>query len=536
LKQEPGLPRVQRFRIDRSKILDLGTLESSYLPGDLSRDLPGEWREEVHGHWHLRVRVRSFHPTQEAVEQIARRLRVNRESLRATPIRDVVKLFDRLAQRWLKRGDPVRRKTILAIAAVTGFSPEMVAHSIDLEQESSRAPHLLRALTQELGAPEAIDEFTPNTLLGGRSRAIGPDLVGAIFSANVPGLPHLEVMRSYLLKAACLGKIASAEPLFLAAYARTMEKENRDLAECMAVISLDRDDSAGRRALLRSVDHLVAYGGPEAVRTLMAEAPDGLPATWHGHRLGFAAVLSGAITGKIGTKVAEALAYDFSLFDQQACLAPAALYVETTNQTELRQFASAIATAMERWAAHLPPRQLSVRESAARRGWLDERKIDGAEVVAAPPGLPYVVLIDTQKVLEPSLGDRLVRIIPLPTIDALFEHLKPMRRHLQCAAVAGDETRVSHVANRLAELGVSRMTRPGLMGLPTMMWRHDGTGCLSSMVRFCDQETLPPREIRTEPASRLDGGGPSELRTKMTDAKQKGEHARRSHARTGPGN
>ena len=33
---------------------------------------------------------------------------------------------------------------------------------------------------------------------------------------------------------------------------------------------------------------------------------------------------------------------------------------------------------------------------------------------------------------------------------------------------------------------------PGLMGLPSMMWRHDGKPCLGAMVRFCDEETEAP--------------------------------------------
>ena len=250
-----------------------------------------------------------------------------------------------------------------------------------------------------------------------------------------------------------------------------------------------------REALVGSVDHLVAYGGTEAIQTLRAAVPDGLPTTWHGHRLSIAVVLREAVSGSL-TALSEDLAYDFSLFDQQACLAPAALYVETDGGADLHRLASAVARKMEVWARRLPPRKLTVADSAARRTWLDERKLDGAKVICAPEGLPFAVVVDAKAALLPCPGDRLVRIVPLPGIDTLFEHLQPMRRFLQCAAVSGEESRVNQIANRLAELGVTRVTHPGLMGLPTMMWRHDGVGCLSSLVRFCDQELSAPQDLR----------------------------------------
>ncbi|MEC9072347.1 MAG: acyl-CoA reductase, partial [Myxococcota bacterium] len=333
---------------------------------------------------------------------LGERLRTARQKLLDTTIEDLMDLIDRLSARWLDVDSPVRGETIPGIVATTGFSPEMVAHAIDLEHESSRTEHLERAVQQEIGNPLALDQLTVNPYLMGQTRVVGPEVVGAVFSANIPGLPHLEVMRAFLVKATCLGKVPTGEPVFLGAYARTLAEEAPELAGCLAVIGVDRDDTKARQAFIEVSDYLVAYGGQEAIDSWQADCPHSLRATWHGHRMGFAVVLRDTLTAEALTPLAEALAYDFSLFDQEACLAPTTLYVETGGDMSPEALADAIAQGMADQARRFPPRDLSMNERATLRHWLDDRKLDGASIAKAPKGLPWVVLIDPTPGLIPT--------------------------------------------------------------------------------------------------------------------------------------
>lgn len=476
-------------------VYELGEITATWLPPALRDAVEGEWRTERRRGRNLEVTVRTFHPTAAGIAQIAAHLRGAASVLRETPISELLDLFDGLAERWLDVDDPIRLATIEAVVATTGFSPEMVAHAFDLEQESSRRSHLERALAQELGDPTALDEATPNPFVMGRTRIVGPELVGAVFSANIPGLPHLEVMRAFAVKSPCLGKVPTGEPVFLAAYVRTLVEAAPHLADCVAVIGIDRGDADRRAAFLGGLDHLVAYGGVEAIDALRGACPPDLPATWHGHRLGFAVLAREALREERAVdELARALAYDFSLFDQEACLAPAAVYVEQGGRFDAEHVGRRIAAHMIDEARRMPPRELTVEQAAGQRAWLDDRQMDGATVIAAPAGLPFVVVLDADQELGPTPSGRIVRVIALSDLAELDDQLRPLRRYLQCAAVAGTGSRLHELGDRLARLGVSRLTRPGLMGLPSMMWRHDGHACLASMVRFCDEEVLAPRD------------------------------------------
>jgi len=66
--------------------------------------------------------------------------------------------------------------------------------------------------------------------------------------------------------------------------------------------------------------------------------------------------------------------------------------------------------------------------------------------------------------------------------------LKPVGPFLQNAAVAVGDARGAEFVRRLSELGLARITSPGNMSMPSMMWHHDGIQTLASLLRWCDVE------------------------------------------------
>ena len=64
---------------------------------------------------------------------------------------------------------------------------------------------------------------------------------------------------------------------------------------------------------------LIAYGGDAALSVISAGLSTEFE-VWHGHRMGFAVGEQCSSNGL--DDLAEKIAYDFSVFDQHACLAP----------------------------------------------------------------------------------------------------------------------------------------------------------------------------------------------------------------------
>lgn len=449
-----------------------------------------------HDDEHVEVAFERLSP--EALDLVVEYLRRRRdEVLGRRSVRDIVDALDRAAARWLDPAYPPRRGTIADIAFITGFSSEMVGHAIDEEQASSRGPHLLDALRSELGDPAFLDGFQRNPRTGGFTRAHGPGLVGAIFSSNIPALPHLEIMRSFLVKSACLGRVSAGEPIFLARYAETLHEIDPELASCMAIIYWERGDDDLERQFLASIDYLVAYGGDAQIGRLIAARPAGLDATWHGHRLGFSYVTREALAaGQDIRRLARSLTYDFTIFDGFACLCPQAILVEDGGDISPHDLARLCSEHMARWARLLPPRRLDLAAAARKQTYAQLCMMsDAIEVVAAPPDGSYLVTIEAMERFEPTGGDRYLRIVPVSGLGDLERLIAPLpRQHLQCAAIAAGSSAPRHHELRelLARWGVTRVVPPGIMGRPSMMWHHDGVACLGRMVTWCDHELVVP--------------------------------------------
>lgn len=470
-------------------------LTASWLPPDLP-PVDGQWRTLPFGQVDAPTPIRAFYPSAEGLRALADHLRRAQTRLRQLPTEARVQALDEVAARWLAPADAPHDALVAAIARITGFSLPMVEHALFLEQVSSRGPHLRRALVQELGAVDALDGWRPNPHLGGRSLAVGPGLVGLVCSANIPGLSHLDVMRALLVGGACLARFPSGEPLYLAAYAQSLWEICPALGAAVAVVGIERDDDGACRALTQAVDHLVVYGGTVAVRRWQALAtpgPEWRPrgATWHGHHLGVSLICREALVEEDLPRLAEAVAYDFSLYDREACLSPAAVYVEEGGPLPARALAEALPAAMASWASRLPPRRLMPAEAAARRAWVDLMGIRGAWMRRAGD-LGWVVSLDREVGFEPTGPGRLVRVVPVADLSVALDVLRPRPSLLQNASIAGPDSRTAALGAALAALGLSRLTRPGVMGTPSMMWRHDGGSCLASMVRWCDDEADAP--------------------------------------------
>ena len=134
-----------------------GVAAACWLPPDLRQAIdamPGGstlyHKRYDHDDEHMEVVFERLSP--EALGCVVSYLRQRRyEVLARRSVREIVDVLDRAAARWLDPAYPPRAGTIAEIAFVTGFSPEMVAHAIEEEQVSSRGPHLLEALRNELG-------------------------------------------------------------------------------------------------------------------------------------------------------------------------------------------------------------------------------------------------------------------------------------------------------------------------------------------------------------------------------------------------
>lgn len=407
--------------------------------------------------------------------------------LRGRPAAEIAAVLDRVSRRWLHPAEPARRATVADVSARLGWSEASVGWSLDREMETSLGADLLGALDEELSPAAALDAWVEAG--DRRRRALGPGLVAGVCSGNVPGLPHLTVMRSLLVKAPVLVKVSRDEPVMLGRYVDTLREEDPGLADCVAVQAWRGGDREVEGALLEEADFLVAYGGREALEDLARRTPPRVRALWHGHRTGACLVAREAV-GDPG--LARELAEDACAHEQEACLCPAWVFVEGGG-AEASRLAEGVDAALAEIGLERPPPRRTTADVAARRAFLDRllvEEIAGSEAILgarAGPGLSHLVIARRGLPAPPAAPrGRVVDLHAVPRLEEAVAWLGRRPSELQGVALAAGPGGSPALAEALARAGVTRSCPPGRMGVPDMRWRHDGRPCLGDMVRWCE--------------------------------------------------
>ncbi|MGO8991642.1 MAG: acyl-CoA reductase [bacterium] len=474
--------------------MEIIEVDAYYVPPDF-RPQVKDFRTEVYQDENITIHLKIPQISTSFVETLTDHLKKRRETyLASLPIGKIIDVLDEASRKWLERDYPLRKLALKTIPFTTRFSRDVVEASIDVEMQSSLREDIWHALCSEIKNPLFLDDFQYSPELNGYSRAFGPKLIISIFSENIPALPHLLFMRSALLKAACLGKVATGEPTFAPLYLKTIEEIDPEMAESMAVLYWRGGEEDIEGAAFHQADAVIMFGGVEACESLREKIPRGVKVLLHGHRLGFGIIGRKRLRRKGLWELAASVAYDCSMFDQQACLAPHVYYLEAGGEVSPKEFCRTLAEAMERLNLKMPRGKISPGEASAihqLRAKYEFRELNGKEVLllASPHGTDWTIVYEKDPgIFSPSPLNRFIRIFGVEDILQILPSLKSIASYLQNAAVAIGDEREKELIRRLGELGVARITSPGKMPVPSMMWHHDGISPLASLLRWCDIE------------------------------------------------
>ncbi|MGW0411983.1 acyl-CoA reductase [Streptomyces collinus] len=254
------------------------------------------------------------------------------------------------------------------------------------------------------------------------------------------------------------------------------------IAERVVGLRFPSSRRAWLEALCGHADTIAVWGGEDAVRAAGELAPSGCQVAAWGHRISFA-----YLTGRAASEVdvLDVLAEDVCRLEQQACSSPQVIYLDTEDTGELFAFAGRFAERLAKVSgarpAPLPGPAERAEITTVQQLALLEQHLGLTRVFAAEDG-SWRVLADTRPALDASPLHRSVRVKPLPR-HAVTATLRPMRRYLQTAAVAGDRADVAALSRAMFAAGVTRVTPVGSMLESYDGEPHDGVYALQRYSR-----------------------------------------------------
>ena len=394
-------------------------------------------------------------------------------------VAQIVEILDVAIGLWLETGSPWVETASRRIAAITPYCEAMVRAGLRRLLEGCCKDAMFTLLRAELGDPEVLDGFCHRSGAHRTHRAMGPALTTHIFSGNVPGLPAISLIHGFLVKSASLGKPASEEPVFPALFARSIATVDPKLAAAMAVLPWTGGDSAVEAAAFAASEAIIAYGSDASIEKIRGRVPGGVRFVSHGHRVSFAVIGREALNPGSLHHLAERVAYDVSLFDQQGCVSPHVIYVERGGTIRPEGFAERLAEAMAAFEHAMPRGRLAIEETSAiqqvrTEAELRELRGEAVRLFQSSGRTAWTVIYEDDQAFVPSCLNRVVRVKPLADVGELLNLLRPVRRYLQTVGTALSPDRRDRLADALARLGVCRVCSVGEMPHPPLSWHHDG--------------------------------------------------------------
>lgn len=393
------------------------------------------------------------------------------------------------ARNWLEPTSPWRLRALEQAPQPTGFSEAMVREAIDLTFGALSYEALGELLDRELGNRRVLDEFC----LRGRvqSRATGPRLIVHFLAGNVPAPGIVSICCGLLLKSANLVKMSARDPVFPSLFAESLREVDAELGDCVATLEWARNELALTQAAVAQANAVIAYGDEQTISALRQIAPPQAAFIGYGHKISFAVVGKEAMTEENLRALAEAAAFDASVYDQQGCLSPHLFYVEERGQLGPRKFAAALAEAMGAYQARVPRGRLSVEEAAEiakiRSGYefraASDRRVG---VWASPNANDWAVIYDDSPAFEPSCLNRIVFVKPTDGYKRVLDAVQRYAPLISTVGVSPMNERAIAFAAELSKMGVHRVCPIGQMQRPPLTWHHDGRPNLADLVRWTD--------------------------------------------------
>ena len=404
--------------------------------------------------------------------------------LRAIPTSERLAAITGVLEDWTRADSPWRRELAATLVDATPFS----------------AGTIEEGLTSALRAwqPKAFDACARRELAIASDRArLAPfDWTTVLAGGAIPMPTLLTALLPLVLGSPVLLRETRKDPVTAGLIERSIASRDERMAQAFAPFVCDPSDQTALEVILQA-PCVVATGSDETMQSIARRLGSGQRFVAYGHRFSIA-VLGPALAtdDQALSQATTGLALDIARWDQLGCLSPVVVYLVGLEPSARRRIARALDAALARLAESMPRGKLpdAIRvQHANERAEARMRAASGETVLLEGDGHTLVLEEDARP--RPAPLHRFLRLHPVDTTDGLLEALRPFDGQLSSVALLGFDDRTDPgglpLAERLTQIGVSRVASPGTLQTPPIDWPRDGLPLFTPMARFAESISCP---------------------------------------------
>jgi hypothetical protein len=306
------------------------------------------------------------------------------------------------------------------------------------------------------------------------------------------------LVSALLVKAPSIGKVASAEPLFVTWFVRLLVHVLPQIKDALAIVWWRGGDHTQCMPLLNASELVVAYGNDLSLQNLKSSLPRTTRFLGYGHKLSFALLSRSSMNRALIADCVSKAAWDVIAHDKGGCYSPHVFYVQKGGAVTPEEFAQRLLAELKLQASRFPSSQSDLSEKTDQESWLqsqrfksiqsNEVQILGYKGSTEVNDQAWVVFHDEVDDLIPSPSKRFVQVVAFENWSQVINSLSKARPYLQTVGTALSTSELAEVTPMLAQAGVTRIAAIGSMTAPEAGWHHDGRFGLADLVNMVDVE------------------------------------------------
>ena len=427
--------------------------------------IPIDLKIEDYQDWDINDEVISNFESIEDYKYNIKELRNNSRYLESLPVETILNFFDSLAIYWLNDKDS---------KFLTSFSNLGVSFLVNFIKRTN-----LEALLRESlhGDIHFLDDFYKVSSFNKKMMAHPRGVITHWLAGNVPILGMISLIQGMITKNANVIKLPRENgvvlPLMASQIANfdfisgNMTIKGKDLLKSCLFVYCDRNDKNGQESLSLNTDIRVAWGGREAVETVMSlPRKFGTDDVIFGPKYSFVAIGRNSFNKDKLKDITYRLAVDVSVFEQQGCNSPHTVFVEKGGQVSPLDFSKALAISMDEVLKRIPKDPVSADEAITIVNIRSEYSFSGR--VFSSKGTEWTVIYSEETGLAEACYSRTIFVRPVESLSEIFDCIEQNKHQsLGLSIKVSEKNRFAKEATRK---GIERITEIGKMSYFEYPW------------------------------------------------------------------
>lgn len=255
----------------------------------------------------------------------------------------------------------------------------------------------------------------------------------------------------------------------------TPKLSGSDLVETISVIYLEKDDEENQNLISEEADVRIIWGGLDAVSTIISLSKKSFcEDIVFGPKYSYAILDEESITD---SSIPVKLAFDISIFDQNACSSPHTIFVETKNKQILHSFAEKLSSAMDKVNKMIPKQPISESKSMEIHEIRSENEFSGT-VFSSKDTSWTIIISDDSDLAKPHFS----RVIFIKPVSDAMTLATSNTKKIQTVGIMMNKEKRLKLIDKLTLEGGDRSPSLGEMSTYENPW--DGMFVLDRLVRW----------------------------------------------------